>query len=99
MCDQNIPDAPFSLHHTTERGFDTGWCDPCIQPIVQALNNAGMQTVASCCGHGHRPAAICLEDDREILIMTFNQARELDHEWPDIHGEPVKGKAAVWTDA
>lgn len=57
-----------------------GWCcDPCIAPLVKALNDGGLPTVASCCGHGERPGKIALKDGRELFIMpTFEAARRLD---------------------
>lgn len=39
-----------------------------IAPIVEALNNAGVATCASCSGHGVRPGNIALRDGREIII-------------------------------
>jgi hypothetical protein len=44
------------------------YIDPCIAPIVAALNAANIATVASCCGHGKRPGLISLEDGRELTI-------------------------------
>ncbi len=86
--------ATITLHHKTKRGRVTAQCDPCIEPIVQALNDGGIQTTASCCGHGHRPAAVILEDGRELLILPdYETARLLDHLWPDIHGKPTEGGA------
>lgn len=74
-----------SLAHPTERGYYYAGVDPCIGRLVRAINNAGIQTVASCCGHGARPASIALEDGREILIMRdYEEARSLDHLWPPI---------------
>lgn len=32
--------------------------DACIAPLLQALNDAGIQTIDSCCGHGKREASI-----------------------------------------
>lgn len=58
--------------------------DACIAPIVRALNDAGVPTVASCCGHGVRPASICLVDGREILIMDREDSKKLDPLWPGI---------------
>jgi len=64
-----------------------GFCDPCLAPLINALNGGGLTTVASCCGHGHRPGSIVLKDGRELLIMPDSEtARSLDHMWPDIHG-------------
>ncbi|MFC6487304.1 hypothetical protein [Nitratireductor sp. GCM10026969] len=64
------------------------WCDPCIAPIVRALNNAGIRTVASCCGHGFRPGTIALADGRELLIARdWEEARAVDAAFPvDING-------------
>ena len=60
-------------------GTPTVWCDPCIAPIVRALNDAGIRTVASCCGHGHQHGNVALEDGRELVIAAdFAAARSLD---------------------
>lgn len=76
------------LAHPRSDGAATAGVDPCIAPIVQALNDAGIQTLASCCGHGHRPGSIILEDGREILIArSRDEARCMDAGFPDIHGE------------
>ena len=65
--------------------------DSCIANLVLALNQAGLDTVASCCGHGHRPGSIMLRDGRELLIMPDREsARAIDHLWPDIHGHPLE---------
>lgn len=63
--------------------------DRCIAPVVEALNAAGLETVASCCGHGHRPGSIALRDGREIIIArNFEEARRIDRLFPlDINGE------------
>ncbi len=42
--------------------------DSCIAPIVQALNDASIETTGSCCGHGSGPGSITLADGRELLI-------------------------------
>jgi len=69
------------------------WCDPCIAPLVRALNEAeylpsvlsrlnpdGIRTLASCCGHEKRPGKIALADGRELFILPdFKAARELDN--------------------
>jgi len=45
--------------------------DSCIAPIVRALNEGGIDTVASCCGHGTTPGRVDLADGR-ILVMDFS---------------------------
>lgn len=47
------------------------WCDPCLVPLVKALNDGGLPTVASCCGHGKQDGSIVLADGRELLIRPF----------------------------
>lgn len=46
--------------------------DWCIHRIVAALNAAGLNTVACCCGHGSVPGRIDLEDGRVLTITTPN---------------------------
>ena len=43
--------------------------DECIAPIVKALNDAGIDTVASCCGHGKGDGRIDLLDGRVLLVI------------------------------
>lgn len=71
--------------------FEGGHCDPCIEPIVRALNAAGLKTVASCCGHKMRPGNIALADGREIIIaQNFDEGRLIDTLFrTDINGEPL----------
>jgi hypothetical protein len=67
--------------------------DRCIAPIVESLNAAGVQTIASCCGHGHRPGWIALADGRQVLIMaSMEEAHRISHLWPDIHGVKANEK-------
>ncbi len=52
--------------------------DSCIADIVQALNDSGISTIASCCGHNHGPGIISLQDGRQmILINDMNEALNL----------------------
>lgn len=44
--------------------------DSCIAPLVKALNDGGVETVASCCGHGKGPGLISLGDGRELLLFA-----------------------------
>ena len=73
-----------------DSGKPTVWCDPEVAPLVAALNGAGFRTVASCSGHGKRPASIVLSDGREIIIAKdFDEARKIDGLFPGINGEPA----------
>ena len=67
--------------------------DRCIVPLIMALNGSvgGLETVASCCGHGHRPGSILYrkkgeKEVRELLLVSFEEGRRMDSMWPDIHG-------------
>jgi hypothetical protein len=60
--------------------------DSCIAPLVTALNMAGAYTIASCCGHGHRPGNIALEDGRELIIAPDYETGRNDQVFPDIQG-------------
>lgn len=64
--------------------------DSCLVPLVRALDNAGIKTVASCCGHGNRPGNIALADGRELIIaQDFATGRKIDQAFPDIHGKVI----------
>lgn len=45
------------------------WCDPCLAPLIGALNDGGLPTIASCCGHGHSPGRVMLADGRQIFVL------------------------------
>jgi hypothetical protein len=50
---------------------------------VKALNDAGIETIASCCGHGKRPGNIVLKDGRELIIAPdFEAGRMIDRAFP-----------------
>jgi hypothetical protein len=63
-----------------ESGKPTIWCDPCIAPMVSALNSAGVTTIASCCGHGKNDPSIALEDGR-WLVVTNEPPVAYEHRW------------------
>lgn len=44
--------------------------DWCIHRVVAALNAGGVETVASCCGHGEAKGRIDLRDGRTLWIET-----------------------------
>lgn len=59
---------PAELSHTGKFRWDYKDIDSCIAPIVQALNDAGIYTAQSCCGHGKGDGEILLHDGRIIVI-------------------------------
>lgn len=75
-----IPTASVTFSDQTARpnGNKRG-VDACIAPIVKALNDAAIGTVASCCGHGTHVGSIALTDGRELLLVPdFQTARHHD---------------------
>ncbi len=67
----------------SEKKFDI---DCCISKIVKALNDVGLKTIASCCGHKRRPGSIILTDGREIIVAPdFESARKIDSIFPPIN--------------
>lgn len=72
MCDHS-PNREAAMvtviEGTGERhGRDGVWCDPCLVPLIKALNDGGLRTVASCCGHGRMVGNVALADGRVLLI-------------------------------
>lgn len=46
--------------------------DACIAQIVKALNDGGVETIQSCCGHSKEDGIIALADGR-ILTVHLDQ--------------------------
>lgn len=71
MCDWYLEDVVLVPGTPEQRGV---WCDPCLAPLVGALNAAGIRTVASCCGHGRGAGSIIVaagDGHIELLITAF----------------------------
>lgn len=87
MCDHsNDPGGREAAMPIVKEGV---WCDPCLVPLIEALNDSGHPTVASCCGHGRRPGRISLTDGRELwLFESMDAAEILGGLWPGINDEP-----------
>ena len=60
--------TPADLSSTGEDKWRDWDIDACIAPIVKALQDAGIDMRASCCGHGKTLGSIVLADGRELLI-------------------------------
>lgn len=71
MCDHDNREAAMTVVERDDRGVPTVWCDPCLAPLVKALNDGGIRTVASCCGHGRMDGTVALADGRELLIVPW----------------------------
>ena len=66
--------------------------DECIAPIVKALNDAGIQTIESCCGHDSGLGTIDLLDGRRIMVI---KAEYFDDEVSDDVARLIKEKEAL----
>lgn len=66
--------VPAWLSYTGNPRLDTKAVDRCIAPIVQALNDVGIYTAGSCCGHGELDGNIILHDGRTLIIVVSNTA-------------------------
>jgi hypothetical protein len=79
---------PARLSHSVKAYRKVVDVDRCIAPLVKALNDAGIRTVASCCGHGKGMGNIALADGRELEICPdFEAARRIDVMWDHLKGE------------
>lgn len=58
------------LSHTGEKRWDWKAVDACIAPLVNALNQAGIETRGCCCGHGWADGSILLQDGRELIVRA-----------------------------
>jgi hypothetical protein len=78
---------------TPERhGRDGVWCDPCLVPLVKALNDGGVRTIASCCGHGDADGWIGLEDGRQLgIYSSLDRIHEVRNARPTT---PTEGAAS-----
>jgi len=79
---------PAHLSHTGKEYYKDCDIDKCIAPIVKTLNDGGITTICSCCGHKRGFGSIVLEDGRELLICPdYKTARKIDSLFINIHGE------------
>ena len=75
-ADDQRTDLRIKLDCVHGQGAPGVYIDPCLAQIVQALNDAGIPTRSSCCGHGKVVGCIALEDGRDLLIMTREELLE-----------------------
>lgn len=99
MCDHapNREAAMLRIAGTPIEGVTTkvGYCDPCLLPLIQALNDGGQYTIASCCGHNRRPGWVAFVDGRELLVIPdFETARLVNDviPFPGINDDPAPQK-------
>lgn len=64
---------PAGISHNGQFHWDWKGVDSCIADLVQALNDAGIYTAQSCCGHGSGRGRIDLHDGRVLLIVSSEE--------------------------
>lgn len=47
--------------------------DWCMVSLVKALNNAGLETRWSCCGHGEANPVVILRDGRKVEVFPLEE--------------------------
>jgi len=82
---------PAELSHTGKARWADKAIDACIAPIVKAMNENGIYTRASCCGHGKEMGRISLHDGRVIMVDnpkdTERHRAVLDYKEVELDGE------------
>lgn len=96
MCECGSPvimrvPIPAHLSHTGKARWAEKGVDACIARIVKALNDAGIKTASSCCGHEKGDGSIMLWDGRELIIrpaVVVDRELAVDPSWstPDRSG-------------
>jgi len=64
------------LSHSGNPEWKDVGIDACIAPLVAALQSAGVDMLASCCGHGRENGRIDLCDGSVIVVPSVS-AREI----------------------
>lgn len=82
MCNHENREAAMTVTSRDETGTATVWCDPCLAPLIRVLNNGGIGTIASCCGHGEYPGWVMLTDGRFIDVYE-SQEQQISVRYPD----------------
>jgi hypothetical protein len=59
---------PANLSHNGKTHVKRVGVDSCIAPLVRALNDVGLVTISSCCGHGRSSGSVLLLDGRRLEI-------------------------------
>jgi len=80
--------VPADESYTGEDRVDIKKVDACIAPIVKALNEVGIRTDSSCCGHFKRDGWIVLHDGRELVIRPNERYSCITN--PQSSGETAK---------
>lgn len=89
MCKRGT-DIEVTLCKPREDGMITAKIDSCIAPLIQMLNDCGIQTVSSCCGHGKTSHSYIRIHPKYIMIQKFNEEFSVGLQLP--HNKHMKIK-------
>ena len=69
---QKIKETENKIFHPYRMWFNNNEVDDELLPLIKELNNAGLKTIHSCCGHGRKPAyiSISLDNVEDINISS-----------------------------
>lgn len=87
MCDHPNREAAMTITHRHDDGSPRVWCDPCLEPLVTALNDGGLPTIASCCGHGNHYGSVILADDTFLLHVSRSEADRVGARWAELRDD------------
>jgi len=79
---------PAEASHTGKFRWAIKPVDACIAPLVKALNEAGIYTAGSCCGHGQYTGTIVLHDGR---VLEIHHTEEYEPCWDDAESKTEAG--------
>ena len=82
--------------HTGEAYFRDMPIDSCIAPIVQALQQGGIDMNGSCCGHGKYEGDIILADGRWLVILDPEVAEEYRVKTTTNNGQTLTDAIKQW---
>lgn len=88
MCQWNTL-APIYVIRRNNDDIQDGWhqvhVDACIADYVQKMNDVGIVTVGSCCGHGKSPATVLVarESIRRMYELGYDY-HEYQPEWSSV---------------
>lgn len=64
---------------TPVQGRTTIKVDSCLAPLVQMLNDYGIETIASCCGHGKVRESSIIIDAKHISLRPLDNGSYRAH--------------------
>ena len=65
-----------------ENGMMTAKVDTCLAPLVQMLNDYGIQTIACCCGHGKTEKSSIRIHPKNILLIPMDGSLTIHLNFP-----------------